>query len=142
VQPPVKAGGVSGRFFFLRFPVPVHFRISAGIHSLVRVRYRAGIEAEILLCYGTRKGLKRNKKPYDFLFSEFCEAKLHSGTSGFLLERKARFPARSAGNAPKFLKNPVMLHYGRLTLFERYKRMYKVSVLKPLNSAILTGRRV
>jgi hypothetical protein len=52
---------------------------------------------------GTRKGLKRNKKPYGFLFSEFCEAKLHLGTNGFLLERKARFPAlleKSAGNAP------------------------------------------
>jgi hypothetical protein len=40
---------------------------------------------------GTRKGLKRNKKPYVFLFSEFCEAKLHWRTNGFLLERKARF---------------------------------------------------
>jgi hypothetical protein len=27
------------------------------------------------------------------LFSEFCEAKLHWGTNGFLLERIARFPA-------------------------------------------------
>jgi hypothetical protein len=45
--------------------------------------------------------LKRNKKPHGFLFSEFCEAKLHLGTNGFLLERKARFPALRAGNAPK-----------------------------------------